>query len=172
MRPDELKPYLRNKMKTAMAASMTTAANEAVNWSKDGILKSNWIDTTPIPYPARSPKATRNIGRKLLIDTTRLFGSIRKFSQSPTGFKYGTDVPYAAVHNYGLEIHRHARSELIVRNRSRSGKFRRGTTKGRGITFGSSSFKMPKRQYAGNSAHLRGLLSRRMKVEMIRKMNT
>jgi phage gpG-like protein len=150
---------------------MTAAANEAVNWSKDRILKSNWIDRSPESYPPRSTKAKRNIGRKLLFDTGFLFRSIRKFSQGATGFTYGSDADYAAVHNWGLIVNRHARSELIIRNRGRRGRFRKGTTRGRGFTFSAGASKMPKRQFLGNSAHLRALLAQRMRVEIIRRMN-
>ena len=170
MRPDQLKPYLRRKMLTALSQSMTAVANEAVNWTGDRFRHQNWIDTTPEPWQPRNPNAKRNLGRKILIDTARLFRSTRIFSQSGTGFKYGSDVLYAGVHNWGLTITRHARSETFRRNRSRSGKFKKGTTPGRGLTFKAGSFQMPKRQSLGNSAHLRNILRRRAQVEIIRRM--
>lgn len=154
-----------------MAQSMTATANEAINWTNDRFTKQNWIDRSPEPWQARKPNAKRNFGRAILVDTARLKGSIRKFGQSATGFTYGSSVEYAGVHNYGLTVTRHARSETFARNRSRSGKFRKGTKAGRGFTFSAGSFQMPKRQYAGNSFHFRQIIARRMRVEMIRRMN-
>lgn len=63
---------------------------------------------------------------------------------------FGSDLPYAQVHNEGGKVKKPARSELFKRNR-KNNRFAPGTTAGRGFTFKESSSDMPKRQFIGAS---------------------
>lgn len=68
----------------------------------------------------------------------------------------GTNMEYAAIHNFGGELKSYARSELFTRNRAGAGSiashpnlnpFAPGTSTGRGQTYGESSRKMPARPF-------------------------
>jgi phage gpG-like protein len=171
MKASEFSKVMQQKMLVAMQQSMVAVANEAVNWSKDRFQKENWIDRAPVKWQPRNPNAKRNKGRKLLYDTGTLQRSIQRFTVGAKGFEYGSaGVKYAAVHNYGLFIPKHARSETFKRNRSGSGKFKKGTTPGRGFSFKAGGLNMPQRQFLGKSFHLEGILRRKMIVEMVRRM--
>jgi phage gpG-like protein len=171
MKPEQFSAYMKNKMLTALSQSMTTVANEAVNWSLDRFRQQNWVDRGAQKWQQRNPNTKRNKGRALLVDTGRLKRSISVMQVGALGFKYGSaGVKYASAHNYGKFIPRHARSETFKRNRGKGGKFKKGTTPGRGFTFSAGGFNMPQRQFLGRSFHLEGILRRKMLVEMLRRM--
>lgn len=171
MRPDQLKDYLRNKMKTALQQSMTVVANEGVNWVKDRFRNQNWLDAAPQPWQPRKKNAKNNIGRALLVGQTRVLSRNNKYENiKATGFLITNRTPYAGVHNWGGTITRHARSERFIRNRSKRGKFKKGISAGRGFTFKGGSTTMPQRQFAGNSANLRMVLARKAQIEMTKRM--
>ncbi|WP_410221924.1 phage virion morphogenesis protein [Pedobacter sp.] len=102
--------------------------------------------------------------RHLLIKSGTLRRSIRIISTTMTSVVVGSDIPYAAVHNYGEEINRYARTETFVRNRYKvgpkgkmfggMGAFKKGTSTGRGLSFRAYSYNMPKRTFLGLTAKL------------------
>lgn len=118
-----------------------------------------WHDATFMPWKKRKGADKKGKGRAIMIKSGRLRNSLRGRVMG-NDVIWGTDVPYAKVHNEGGEITRYARSELFVRNRSKKGKFKRGTTAGQGFTFKGSSRRMPQRQFMGDSQHLRKLVTR------------
>ena len=65
--------------------------------------------------------------------------------------KIGTNVEYAPIHEFGGTIHRRAMSEIFIRNRyvrgSKAGSFKKGTTRGRGFTRGTSDTVIPERPF-------------------------
>ncbi len=63
---------------------------------------------------SRKRKDKKRPGRAILMNRGRLRNSIRGTIQGDT-IVFGTDVPYAKIHNEGGTIQRHARSELFVR---------------------------------------------------------
>lgn len=71
----------------------------AVNFSKDRFVQKNWIDSISQPW-----KKTIKRKGSTLVDSGRLKRSIRKVRVTPTQVVIGTNVPYARVHNNGLEI--------------------------------------------------------------------
>ncbi len=52
-------------------------------------------------WEPRKPNASRNEGRRLLVDTVRMRQSIRVLASSPSSRTIGSDVPYAVYHNSG-----------------------------------------------------------------------
>jgi phage virion morphogenesis protein len=63
----------------------------------------------------------------------------------------GTNVVYAAIHQFGGTITQGARSELFTRNRyvrgDKKGQFKKGTKAGRGVTFGERRINIPARPF-------------------------
>lgn len=97
----------------AMPARVGTCA---VNFSKQRFVQQNWHDTTPEPWKPRS--RTRRGGERrqsgaILVDSGRLKRSIRVVSADSNRVIIGTDVPYAEIHNEGLD------GEVSVRKHSR-----------------------------------------------------
>lgn len=95
---------------------------------------------------------------KLTSRTGRLRTSIKATQTVKSGddyvFKFGTNVEYAAIHEFGGSTRRGARSELFSRPRytrgSRRGAFKRiGSSRNysRGLTFSGSTSQIPARPY-------------------------
>lgn len=149
---------IRARLQSAVKSLPTIIGNEAVNFSLDRFKQQNWIDNTTEPWAPRKRETKRSLGKAILIDRARLRNSIRVIAKTDNKVVIGTDVPYARIHNYGGTIQRHARSETFVRNRIsrgvRKGKFKRGTTAGKGFTFKAGTARMPRRQFLGRSQFL------------------
>ncbi|QTE36015.1 phage virion morphogenesis protein [Mucilaginibacter gossypii] len=134
----------------------TIVGNEAVNYSLEAFKNQAWEGA---PWQKRKDK--KDAARNLLVKSSRLRRSIRIIRTTADSVTIGSDVPYAAVHNNGGQINRAARSETFVRNRythgpkskyfGGQGTFKKGTTKGKGLSFKAHSFNMPKRQFLGNT---------------------
>lgn len=91
-----------------------------------------------------SGRAIKTGGQTLLDTGTLMHGLIFQVNGSsvaagPTmlGKNHITDPRVFRLLAYGGDVQRHARSETFVRNRTANGKFRRGTSSGRGMTFGA-----------------------------------
>lgn len=88
----------------------TLVGNEAVNFFKQGFRRQGFIDESFKPWAKRSPKAKRNKGRNILVDSARLWRSIRVLHKVPGRMvNVGTDVPYAQAHNEGFTGIEHVR---------------------------------------------------------------
>lgn len=122
-----------------------------------------WYDTTFMAWKKRKSKGKGKQGRAILVQSGRLRNSIRGEVRG-TDVSFGTDVPYAQVHNSGGSITRYARSETFVRKRvvkgKNKGQFKKGRIAGRGMSFSESTGNMPQRQFMGASAHLNRLVTR------------
>lgn len=97
-----------------------------------------------------SKRARRESGQTLL-RTGRLMRSVSMPTINAQGIEFGSNLPYAAIHQFGGEIQMPARSELfrhlrISRGR-RKGKFKKGTEPGRGFTRSGYTIRMPARPY-------------------------
>jgi phage gpG-like protein len=115
--------------------------NETVtNFRRGGFFGKKW--------KPRRPDAPRNEGRGILIDSGRLFRSIRILTRTLKTVVVGSTVPYAAVHNQGLKVRK------------------RPARKGRSKRRGGASFKMPKRQFIGESKTLSKRLNKLMRDEI------
>ncbi len=102
------------------------------------------------PWPP-SRRAMKQHGQTLL-DTGRLMRDESMPEISRDGIRFGSNLPYAAIHHYGGEINMPARSELFIRNRyttsgsaHRRGQFKSGTKEGRGFTRRAYTIRMPAR---------------------------
>lgn len=91
-------------------------------------------------------------GGKTLVLSHRLMNSITA-KASRDRAEIGTNLPYAAIQQLGGTIKHAARSETFLRKRyvrgAKKGSFKRGSTAGRGYTFGSYETKIPAREYLG-----------------------
>jgi phage gpG-like protein len=153
----EIGDILNRKFKRALAGLPPVIGAEAVNWSQERFVQQNWIGSTEQPWQPRIYNR-KGKGRAILIQSGRLWRSIRIISTEEMRVTIGTDVPYAAIHNYGGQIHQAARSETFTRNRKvrgiNKGQFKRGTSPGRGFTLGERVINMPQRQFIGSSPDL------------------
>lgn len=121
-----------------------------------------------IPWKETKKKAKRG---SLMVRSGALMSTIRPSTISPAIVKISAGssrVPYARVHNEGESIKRAARSETFVRNRHtkgiKKGSFKRGTSSGKGFSFKSFEYKMPKRQFMGHTAELNRRIMTRVKA--------
>ena len=128
----------------AMPARVGTCA---VNFSKQRFVQQNWHDTTPEPWKPRS--RTRRGGERrqsgaILVDSGRLKRSIRVVSADSNRVIIDTDVPYAEIHNEGLD------GEVSVRKHSRRSR------KGRLhiVKAHKRRVHMPQRRFLGESQAL------------------
>ena len=140
----------------AMPARVGTCA---VNFSKQRFVQQNWHDTTPEPWKPRS--RTRRGGERrqsgaILVDSGRLKRSIRVVSADSNRVIIGTDVPYAEIHNEGLD------GEVSVRKHSRRSR------KGRLHILKAHKRRvhMPQRRFLGESQALATQLEELMIKEL------
>jgi len=95
-----------------------------------------------------SKRVAKHGGQTLLI-SGRLMRSLLTPQVTNEGITFGSNLPYAAIHQYGGEINMPARSGLFLRDRitrgTRKGKFRKGTEAGRGSTRKGYTITMPAR---------------------------
>lgn len=140
----------------AMPARVGTCA---VNFSKQRFIQQNWHDTTPEPWKPRS--RTRRGGERrqsgaILVDSGRLKRSIRVVSADSNRVIIGTDVPYAEIHNEGLD------GEVSVRKHSRRSR------KGRLhiVKAHKRRVHMPQRRFLGESQALATQLEELMIKEL------
>jgi phage gpG-like protein len=168
MANNSINDIVRAKLDRVILGLPKVVGNEAVQWSQERFLQQNWIGESTEPWQARQKETRKTAGRKLLIQTSRLFRSIRIVEQNANTVVIGTDVPYAAIHNYGGVIRQSARSETFARDRILRGKnkgrfkkmkvsaFRAGSS--HGFSFGARVIIMPQRQFIGNSPALKSRL--------------
>lgn len=118
------------QLRTTMFVLPRILATEGVNFSKESWRRQGWQDTSFSKWKKRKPGQKRNEGRAILVDSGDLRKSVRIIGTSPGKARYGSDLVYAPVHNFGL---------------------RAGRGKG---------FKMPKRQFVGQSKALQLKMNR------------
>jgi phage virion morphogenesis protein len=92
---------------------------------------------------------------KILTESGHLRGSIRYQVEGTNAVAIGTNKVYGAIHQLGGTIRQAARSDAFVRNRysrgAKKGSFKKGSTAGRGYTFGERNIGIPARPYLGVS---------------------
>lgn len=141
-------------------------AKEAENDTLDNFKKESF---NGVPWQKRKGK---DQARNLLVKSGALRRSPQVYGYKSNGFTLGSDLPHAAVHNYGLTIKRSARSETFTRNRAtkgiKKGQFRKGTNAGQGFTFKAYQYKMPQRQFIGDNIGLRTRLYKAAKEEYLK----
>lgn len=107
------------------------------------------------PAPGGTPwakvKKPHPKARGILRITDQLKDSIRYQMIGNDSVAIGSNKVYAAIHQLGGEIRQGAKSELFMRKRSKSGKYKKGTTAGRGYTFKDRVIGIPARPFLGLS---------------------
>ncbi len=146
------------RIEKAVAAIPARVAVLAVNFSKDRFVKKNWYDITEKRW-----KASRKKKGSTLVASGRLKRSIRKISVKPTQVIFGTDVPYARIHNEGgtingtEQVRSHTRRQHRRRSYRRKGKvIKAQTVKAYRVKSFSRKYnrKFAKRQFIGKSREL------------------
>lgn len=139
----------------------------AVEYYKESFRKKGFDGK---PWPALSKRYKPKRG-SMMIRSSKLMNSIVDSVTTANRVVISagnSNVPYARIHNEGGSINRAARSEIFKRNRVKSGsnlgKFRKGTTAGRGSTFKASIIKMPQRQFMGYAFELNTKIIKRIKA--------
>lgn len=103
--------------------------------------------------PEKWPPSKRALkeGGQTLRDSGALEHSVLQPQVDSQSVTFGSNLPYAAIHQFGGEIRRAARSEIFKRSRisrgPRRGQFKGGTETGRGMSFKEYVIKMPARPF-------------------------
>ncbi|RKR83203.1 virion morphogenesis family protein [Mucilaginibacter gracilis] len=158
-------------------------AAEAVAFSKERFRQQNWIDNSTEPWKKRKAESwgrKSRKGRGILVDTGRLFRSVRKIIARADLVVIGTDVPYAQMHNDGgrfkfnQHVKAYTRKQNSVEEVSRPGartaryvKQQTGVVQVRAFTR-KMQINMPRRRFMGNSAYLNRRLERLMANEIVK----
>jgi phage gpG-like protein len=156
-----------NRLRKLYEKFPNMAAIEAVNFSKERFVRKNWVNKTPEPWkkpkpvPAWVPNEWRKKGGSLLIGkgSGRLKRSIRKIKVTQNSVTIGTDVPYAQIHNEGGTIKQNV--TIKAHSRQRKGRTERVKEYKR-----KRAFKIPQRQFIGESAILLRRIERMVQREM------
>lgn len=116
--------------RTAMERSIILIGNEAKNFFVASFRKQGFEDRSLHHWKPRKKEDNRK-GRAILVDSGDLRRSIVRepVNKSQLQVKISTDLPYAKIHNEGLN----------------------------GMAWGKHPFKMPKRQFMGDSYKLNEL---------------
>jgi phage gpG-like protein len=160
-----------DKLTTATKTLPSQAAILAVNFSKERFVEQSWKDSSKERWKPRKSNNKRSKRRRngaILVDTVRLKRSIRKIQVGNDYAIIGTDVPYAQIHNEGGEVNTTASVKSYTKKehtRRRNGR----KEKVRSHTVNSHKrnvrFKMPKRQFIGESATLAKRIENMITVE-------
>lgn len=123
-----------------------------------GEMKLN-IDEGGRPEQWPPSQRVKKHGGQTLRLTGNLYNSIT-YETGPGSVAWGpggTASAYAAIQNFGGQIHRYAHSELFERNRNRTGRFKKGTDYGKklfstnpgakGNTVGEYTITVPARHF-------------------------
>ena len=95
---------IKAKLINALKDLPAVIANEAVNFSLDNFKQQAFTGAPIQKWPARRSLGKRAKGRSLLVQSGRLRRSIHPIKIESSKVVIGTDVPYAALHNYGYML--------------------------------------------------------------------
>lgn len=156
---------LERKARGAMESALILIGNEAKNHFVDNFKKQGFDDKQVKAWAPRKQEDNRK-GRAILVDSGDLRRSIIRglINKSNLSVKIKTDLKYAKVHNDGGIIYRTAHKRTSTRtayiNGGYSGlgsekiKGKKMKVIGERHNVSASSFKMPKRQFIGDSYNL------------------
>jgi len=113
-------------------------------------------------WQPRSPKAVRNKGRAILVDSGRLRNSVRIIRADRRRIAVGSTLPYAKAHNFGF------RASRRVRIRSHLRQTRRGTHRVKAHNR-NARFNIPRRPFVGRSSKLNREIARTV-IRQMEKM--
>lgn len=117
-----------------------------LKWFDDSFQNQGFTDAAFVPWPKRK-QPDRREGGAILVDTTFLRKSLGVLDEGQDYIKFGTHVPYAAVHNWGLR----ARGIAYVRGFHRNRKGRREQVRPHHRKI---DIQYPKRQFIGESQQM------------------
>ncbi len=175
-------PMLKQRLEKAVNGLPPVLGTEAVNWVKDNFRRQGYPDKGGLqPWPPRAANSRRNKGRALLVGQPpgRLHRSPRILRRTGLRVDVGTDVPYAAAHNQGVNkvvtvaAHRRNKIGKVKVSTGKSGqKFRtKNAVVGRGnVRSHQRRMNLPRRQFIGASTILTSILRRRAIVHLGREM--
>ena len=148
---------LENKLQKARSEAPKILANAGQKVFLNNFQTQSWNG-------AQWKERKKDAGRPLLIGKTRrlrnsVANSIR--FANINRIKWATNIPYAAVHNQGLEVTRKASQKIVHFRKGKFSKAKRATSAMK-LNIGGGSFKMPKRQFMGDSFILRTELKNKM----------
>jgi phage gpG-like protein len=186
---DELKEYdqLVKRLLTVAKGIPSRAATVAVNFTKERFRDQNWLDVSPEPWTPRKPgrRRTRTDKRKILVKRAILMRSIRKIMANSDRAEIGTNVPYAKTHNFGEQIDavqnvgeyrvkEHSRKAHTRQRAGRTERIKRQTVKAHQVKAHRRvmKFKMPQRQFLGNSRTLNRRINDMMTEELNKAITT
>lgn len=156
------------------------AKDLGLQFFKSRFRAQGWLDQGFKPWPKRKKKDKRRPGRAVLMDRGKLRNSIRAEIHADH-IVFGTDVPYAKIHNEGGSITHPARTRIITHKRYKSGKHKGKVLFARNnhtasfskkISTGSYTINMPQRQFMGKSAHLNRIIGRKIETQIRKILNT
>lgn len=155
---------------SAIAIAPTILSEEGLNFFLDSFTKQGWLGAGGMErWPARKKVTkwgkTPRPGRALLVDSGRLRRSVRIISKSPLQIVWGTDVPYARVHNEGFRAGVIQQVNQFSRRNKKTGKKSLVRAHTRRITQ-----RIPQRQFMGNSPYLDKRLVRILTAEFNRAL--
>lgn len=113
-----------------------------LQWFDNSFQNQGFTDVSFQAWPNR--KNDRRPGGAILIDTTFLRKSLSVLEENQTQITFGTHVPYAGVHNYGLRVR--ALQNVRAFTRNRNGKREQVKAHTRKI-----DTKFPERKFIGES---------------------
>lgn len=89
-----------------------------LQWFDDSFQNQGFTNAAFEAWPKRNPD--KSPGRAVLIDTTFLRKSLSVLKEDDQTVTFGTHVPYAATHNFGLRVR--AVQNIRAHTRTRNGK--------------------------------------------------
>lgn len=116
---------VEKQVRTQLEASLVLMGRTAKTFFTDNFRKQGFEDKTVSKWKPRKDTGKRSQGRAILVKSGDLRRSIRfdTVNKSNLSVRIATDLPYAKIHNEGLT----------------------------GKAWGKAPFKMPKRQFIGDS---------------------
>lgn len=134
-----------------------------LQWFDNSFQNQGFTDESFQPWAARTND--RRPGGAILIDTTFLRKSLQVLNEDENRIAFGTHVPYAGVHNYGLRVR--AIQNVRAFNRTRNGKPEQVRAHTRAI-----DRTYQKRQFIGESALMMQGLDQWLLNEIQNRFNT
>ena len=114
-----------------------------LQWFDDSFQNQGFTDASFVAWDKRKEPDRRN-GGAILTDTTFLRKSLAVLNENEKQIAFGTHVPYAGVHNFGLRVR--AIQNVRAHHRNRNGKREQVKPFSRKI-----DIKFPERKFIGES---------------------
>ena len=160
------------RLKAMLLTLPAKIGTECVNFFKQSFRNQGWTDTVFSPWAKRSPKAKRNAGRGILMDSGVLRNSIRISEISQNSVTIGTDVPYAEIHNEGFDgmvtVKAHSRTS---KSQNFNSKLFKSMKKIAMVKEHPKQMRMPKRKFMGVSVALTNNIKELIRNNIIKTLN-